>query len=43
MTLVKKFKSPAKAVLNSSPFDETILILMNNLYSNSLQPVGKQL
>jgi hypothetical protein len=31
VTLVKKFKSPPKTVLNSSTFDETILIFMNNL------------
>jgi hypothetical protein len=31
VTLVKKLKSPAKTVLNSSPFDETILVFMNNL------------
>lgn len=42
MTLVKIFKSPSQTILNRSSFNETILVIMNNLKSNSLKPISQK-
>ena len=43
LALMDILKRPSEAVLNRSPFDETILVAMNNLEDNLLQPISEEL
>jgi hypothetical protein len=42
MALMEKFKAPSEAILNSPAFDETILVLMNDLEDHLLKAISKK-
>jgi predicted hydrocarbon binding protein len=42
VALVEELKSPTKTVLDSFSFDKAILIFMNYIKSNNLQPIRQQ-
>lgn len=41
LTSIQIFISPSKAALDSSGFDETILVLMDNLSDHPLKSIGQ--
>jgi hypothetical protein len=43
MTEMQIFKGPRQIVLDTSPFYETILVLMHSSQDDTLQSIGQQL